>query len=118
MVVVNRPGTPKLWSISHGNDHKKQKRRIFIIPLKYVNRLGTLILWAITHANGQKTRKCRVFGNNSQTCIRSDEPCKSSGTPKLWTIAHKNGHRTRKQRVLGHALKHVSGLTIVVNLRL
>src|SRR3954470_10036417 len=60
----------------------------------------------------------KSFGNNSQTCIGSDGPCKSPGTPKLWTIAHKNGHRTRKQRVLGDALKHISGLTIVVNLPL
>ena len=56
-VVVNFHGTPKLWSITHGNDHKKQKRRIFIIPLKYVNRLGTPKLWAIAHENSDKTRK-------------------------------------------------------------
>src|SRR3954469_10162444 len=29
-VVVNRPGTLKLWSITHGNDHKKKKRRHFL----------------------------------------------------------------------------------------
>src|SRR3954468_6234371 len=37
------------------------------------------------------------------------------GTLKLWAIAHENGHKTRKQRVLSHTLKHLSGLTIVLN---
>ena len=36
-------------------------------------------------------------------------------TPKLWAIPHKNAHKTRKWGVFGDALKHVSGLMIVVN---
>ena len=37
------------------------------------------------------------------------------GTPKLWAICHENGHKTRKWRDFGHALKHVSGLTVILN---
>src|SRR3954466_3103438 len=37
------------------------------------------------------------------------------GTPKQWAIANENGHKTRKWRVFGHALKHVSGLTVILN---
>jgi hypothetical protein len=37
------------------------------------------------------------------------------GTPNVWAIAHENGHKTRKWRVFGHALKHVSGLTVIFN---
>src|SRR3954468_22540223 len=37
------------------------------------------------------------------------------GTPKLWAIAHENGHKTCKWRVFGHALKHVSGLMVILN---
>jgi len=29
MVVVNSPGTSKPWGISHENDHKRQKQRVF-----------------------------------------------------------------------------------------
>src|SRR3954465_6184674 len=36
-------------------------------------------------------------------------------TPKLWAIAHENDHKTRKWRVFGYALKHVSGLTVILN---
>ena len=27
-VIVNRPGTPKLWTIAHENGHKTRKRRV------------------------------------------------------------------------------------------
>ena len=37
------------------------------------------------------------------------------GTPKLWAIAHENDRKTRKWIVFGYALKHVSGLTIILN---
>ena len=37
------------------------------------------------------------------------------GTPKQWAIDHEDGHKTRKRRVFGHALKHVSGITVVPN---
>jgi hypothetical protein len=39
------------------------------------------------------------------------------GTPKPWAIAHENGHKTRKWRDFGHALKHVSGFTVILNSR-
>src|SRR3954471_12756903 len=49
------PWNPKTMVNNSWKRPQKAKRRIFIIPLKYVNRLGTLKLRAITHANGQKT---------------------------------------------------------------
>src|SRR3954467_5980226 len=83
--------------------------------------------------------KRRVFGHNSQTCVWSYGPCEPPrtsklwaiaekrrfrghsslnriGTPKQWAIAHENGQEIRKWRVFGHALKHVSGLTVILNL--
>jgi hypothetical protein len=36
-------------------------------------------------------------------------------TSKIGAIAHENGHTTKKPRVFGHALKHVSGIMVVVN---
>src|SRR3954469_11345545 len=81
----NRPRNPKQWAIAHENDHKTRKRRVFCIPLKHVsgltshaNRPGTRKIRAIAHENGHKTRKLWVFGHNSQTCIGSYEPRKSS----------------------------------------
>src|SRR3954465_14701822 len=65
-VVVNHPGTPKIWSITHGNDHKSKKDDIFIIPLKYVNRPGTQKLWSITHGNDHKNKKRQHFLHTSQ----------------------------------------------------
>jgi hypothetical protein len=40
-------------------------------------------LWGIAHENGYKTRKWRFYGQNSQTCIGSYEPCKSPWNPKI-----------------------------------
>ena len=42
-----------------------------------VNRPRTPKLWAIAHENGPKTRKRQVFSHDSQTCLRSNMPCKS-----------------------------------------
>jgi len=33
----------------------------------------------------------------------------------MWAISHENGHKTRKQKVFVHALKHVSGLKVILN---
>ena len=38
------------------------------------------------------------------------------GSPKLRTIDHENSQKTRKQQVFGHALKHISGLRVILNL--
>src|SRR3954464_11188030 len=42
-------------------------------------------------------------------------PCESTWNAKLWAISHENGHKTRKQKVFVHALKHVSGLKVILN---
>jgi hypothetical protein len=34
--LVNRPGTPKLWAISHENGHKCKNDEFWDMPLKYV----------------------------------------------------------------------------------
>ena len=61
--LVNRPGTLKLWTITHEIGQKWRKRRVFVVPLKngsvlkgLVNRPGTLKPWSIAHENSQKLR--------------------------------------------------------------
>ena len=63
-------------------------------PIGLGNRPISPKLWAITHENRPKTRKRIVFSHDSQTCARSNMPCKSRRTPKLWAIAHENGSKT------------------------
>src|SRR3954467_289827 len=65
---VYRPGTPKLWAITHENGHKTQKDDFLVITLKHLNRPGTLKLWAIAHENVHKTQISRLFGQTSRTC--------------------------------------------------
>ena len=78
------PSTPKLWAITHENDHKTQNDKFLGITLKHVSGLKvalnsprTIKLWAIAHENGHKTRKRRVSGHIFPTCIRSEGHCKS-----------------------------------------
>ena len=51
---VNRPGTPKLWAITHENGHKTQKDEFLVITLKHVNHPKTPKPWEIAHENGHK----------------------------------------------------------------
>ena len=83
-VIVNRPGTPKLWAIAHKMAIKGEYGEFLAISLKLVsgimvivNRPGIPKLWVIAHENGHKTRKRQVFGHISQTCIGSYYCCKS-----------------------------------------
>ena len=55
--VVNRPGTQKLWEISHEMAIKRKKDEFLVITLKLEYHPGTPKLWAIAHENGHKTRK-------------------------------------------------------------
>jgi hypothetical protein len=64
IVLINHPGTPKLWAIAHENGPKTQKRRVLVMPLKHVlsvmglvNHPETPKLWAIAHENGPETQK-------------------------------------------------------------
>jgi hypothetical protein len=64
IVLVNHPGTPKLWAIAHENGPKTQKNEFFIMSLKHVlsamgvvNHPRTPKLWAIAHENGTKMQK-------------------------------------------------------------
>ena len=59
--------------------------------------------------------KTTSFCHNSQTCTGSYPHANPLGTPKLWAISHENGHNTRKPKVFVHALKHVSGLKVILN---
>ena len=54
---INRPGTPKLWAITHENGHKTEKDEFLVITLKHVNRPGTPKLWEISHENNHNTLK-------------------------------------------------------------
>ena len=51
-------------------------------------------LWAMTLEYILERRKRQVFSHDSQTCLRSNIPCKSPENPKLWAIAHENGSKT------------------------
>src|SRR3954467_3992323 len=82
---ANPAETQKLWAITHENDHKTRKRRVFrhnsqtCTVLKVaLNSPRTIKLWAIAHENGHKTRKRRVSGHIFPTCIRSEGNCKST----------------------------------------
>ena len=54
----------------------------------------------------REDNECLVITLNHVNCL---------GTPKPWAISHENSHKTRKWRDFGHALKHVSGLTVILN---
>ena len=68
-IVVNRPRTPKLWTICHENGHKMENDKFLVITLKHISGLigqanlhGTLV-----HENGHKMRQRRAFGHISET---------------------------------------------------
>src|SRR3954467_5101281 len=42
-------------------------------------------------------------------------PCESPWNAKTVAISLENGHKTRKQKVFVHALKHESGLKVILN---
>ena len=46
-------------------------------PIGPENRPRSPKLLAITHENSPKTRKQQVYSHDSQTCLRSNMPCKS-----------------------------------------
>src|SRR3954468_12201530 len=59
--------------------------------------------------------KTSTKGENNERLVITLKHVNRLGTPKLWAIAHENGHRTCQWRVFGHALKHVSGLMVILN---
>jgi len=59
--------------------------------------------------------KIAIKRKNNECLVITLKLVNRLGTPKLWAIAHENGHKTWKWRVFGHALKHVSGLTVILN---
>jgi hypothetical protein len=68
MGLVNHPGTPKLWAISHENSHKRKNDEFIVMSLKHKlrfmrleNHLGTPKLWAIAHENSPKMQKTTSF---------------------------------------------------------
>src|SRR3954463_8620892 len=81
-VVVNLPGTPKMWSITHGNDHKKAKKTNFHHTSQICKSPWNPNTACVCSCKLSENTKMTTFGNNSETCIISDEPCKSPGTPK------------------------------------
>ena len=58
--------------------------------------------------------KTAIKRENEECLIITIKHVNCLGTPKLWAISHYNGLKTRKWRVFGHALKHVSGLTVIL----
>jgi hypothetical protein len=59
--------------------------------------------------------KTAIKRENDECLVITTKHVNRLGTPKLWAISHENGLKTRKWRVFGHALKHVSGLTVILN---
>ena len=63
---------------------KGENDKFSVMTLKPVSDLTCLVnrpkppkLWAIAHENVPKTRKRQGFIYDSQTCVRSNMPCKS-----------------------------------------
>jgi hypothetical protein len=87
---VNRPGTPKLWAITHEMSIKRYKDEFLVINLKHANRPGTPELWIIAHENGNKKQKRRVFGHTSETC-------QSPWNPNNMGNNSSKSHKTQKR---------------------
>jgi hypothetical protein len=85
---LNRPGTPKLWAITHENAIKRKKQRVFAHTSQTCKSRGTPILWAITHENGHKTQK-------DEFLFIPLKHVNCPGTPKLWAITHENTKQMR-----------------------
>ena len=90
--ILNRPGTPILWAITHENGHNTQKRRVLVITLKPVYHLGTPKLCAIAH-------EMTIKGENNLFLVITLKPVSGytiilnrRGTPILWAITYENGH--------------------------
>ena len=56
-VILNRPGTPILWAITHENGHNTQKRRVFGHNSQTCKSPWNPKLWAIAHENVHKKQK-------------------------------------------------------------
>ena len=74
---INRPGTPKLWAITHENGHKMLKGRICFITLNHVNRPRT-------PKNGQYLMKTAIKCKNDEFLVIPLSHVNLLGTPKLW----------------------------------
>jgi hypothetical protein len=100
-VVVNRPGTPKLWAVAHENGHKTRKLRVFshiyqnfngsYRPCKSNSNPKTMV---ITHENGHKHENDELFGITLNPVLGLKVVVNRLGTPKQLAIAHENGHKT------------------------
>ena len=43
-VVVNHPGTPKLWAITHENGHNMRNRHFLVKIVKHVSGLRVVVI--------------------------------------------------------------------------
>ena len=94
---------------------KDENDEFFFHDLKHVSGL-TVILNHLGRQNyEQKLMKMAIKRKNDEFFVITLKHVNHLGTLKLWEIAHENCYKTRKLRVFGHSLKHVSGLTIILN---
>jgi hypothetical protein len=63
MGLVNHPGNPGLWAITHENSQKRKNDEFLVMPLKHVLSVMGLLdhprtpkLLAIAHENGHKCK--------------------------------------------------------------
>ena len=63
MVIVNRTGTPKLWSKIHETTIKCKYFNFLVIPLKHLFRPGIRKLCPIAHENSHKNTKTASFSS-------------------------------------------------------
>jgi hypothetical protein len=57
MGLVNRPGNPRMWAISHKNGQKRKNDEFLVMPLKHV----LSVMGLVNHLGTPKT-----VGNSSQ----------------------------------------------------
>src|SRR3954470_3427092 len=115
-VTVNRPRTPKQWSIAHENGHNTRKLRVFSHISQKCNGSyrpcksnWNQKLWAITHKNVHKHEKDEFLGITLKHVSGHKVIVNRPRTPKLWATAHENGHKTREWRFSGRISQTYQG---------
>jgi hypothetical protein len=92
MVLLNHPGTPKLWAIAHENGPKRKNDEFLVMPLKNVLSLMALVV----HKNGHKRKNDEFLVMSLKHVLCVMGLVYHPRTPKLWAIAHENGPKAQK----------------------
>src|SRR3954468_20662697 len=109
---ANPAETQKLWAITHENDHKTRKRRVFSHISQKCNGsyMPCKSNWnQKPHKNGHKHEKDEFLGITLKHVSGLKVVVNRPRTPKPWAIAHENVHKTRDRRVSGHISQTCQG---------